>query len=106
MPDLFYKDDFAGLVHEIDQLDDKTFVIHTKGDVQPVLDANKEDANHGDPWSPSRDLKHVARIPVEICMIWLHRYGVDVLDPDHAPAVRRLLNSNEWRGLRTGGGDL
>ena len=59
MTEHFYNDPFTGLVHEIDQLDDQTIVIHTKGDAQAVLDANKRDENHGDPWSPSRDLKHV-----------------------------------------------
>jgi hypothetical protein len=106
MADLLYKDDFAGLVHEYDQLDDKTFVIKTSGDVEAVLDANKHDANHAANWSPSRDFKHVARIPQEIYMLWLHKYGVDALNPDHRDAVRKLLNDRDWLFLRTGGGQL
>ena len=103
---MLYHDDFAGLTHTYDQVDKDRFVIKTGGDVQPVLDANKQDANHASNWSPSRDLKHVARIPQEIYMIWLHCHGVDALNPDHAPAVRKLLNSNEYLYLRTGGGRL
>ena len=106
MTEHFYNDPFTGLVHEIDQLDDQTIVIHTKGDAQAVLDANKRDENHGDPWSPSRDLKHVARIPPEVYMHWLNVLGVDALNPDHKPAVRKLLNSNEWQYVRTSRGDL
>ena len=106
MAELFYHDDWAGITHTIDQLDDKTVVIHSSGDTQPVLDANKEDANHGNPWTPSRDLKHVARIPAEVYMIWLNDLGVDALNPDHRPAVRKLLNDVQWKHLRTSGGSL
>ena len=102
--EFFYKDDFSGLVHEIDRLDDKTVVIKTTGDVQPILDANKHDANHENPWSASRDIKHVARIPPEVYLHWLYAFGVDALNPDHRPAVRKLLNDHEWLHLRTGGG--
>jgi hypothetical protein len=106
MTELLYHDGFAGLTHTIEQLDDKTVVVRSGGDVEAVLDANKHDANHKNPWSPSRDLKHVARIPVEVYMIWLNELGVDVLNPDHRPAVRKLLNDNQWSHLRTSGGDL
>ena len=106
MAELFYHDDWTGITHTIDRIDDKTVVIHSSGDTQPVLDANKEDANHGNPWTPSRDLKHVARIPAEVYLIWLNKYGIDALKKEDAPAVRRLLNSNEWSYLRTGGGQL
>jgi hypothetical protein len=104
MTDILYHDAFAGLTHEYAQLDDKTFVVHTKGDVEAVLDANKHDANHAANCSPSRDLKHVARIPQEVYLHWLHKYGVDALNPDHRGAVRKLLNDRDWLFLRTGGG--
>jgi hypothetical protein len=106
MAELLYHDDFAGLTHTIERLDDKTVVVKSHGDVEAVLDANKHDVNHGAHWSPSRDLKHVARIPQAIYLKWLHELGVDALNPDHRLAVRRLLNSNEWSHLRTSGGTL
>jgi hypothetical protein len=106
MTEFLYHDDFAGLTHTIDRVDDKTIVVKSGGDVQSVLDANKHDANHAANWSADRSLKHVARIPQEIYMKWLHEFGVDVLNPDHRPAVRKLLNSNEWSYLRTSGGRL
>jgi hypothetical protein len=71
-----------------------------------VLDANKEDANHADNWSPSRDLKHVARTPVIVYEHWLMAHGVDALYPDHKDAVRTLLNDRDWLFLHTGGGVL
>jgi hypothetical protein len=106
MAELLYHDDFAGLTHTIERLDDKTVVVKSHGDVEAVLDANKHDANHADNWSPSRDLKHVARIPQEIYLKWLHEKGVDALNPDHREAVRKLLNSSEYLYLRTGGGHI
>jgi hypothetical protein len=106
MGELLYHDDFAGLTHEYAQVDDKTFVIKTHGDVEAVLDANKHDNNHAANWSPDRTLKHVARIPTEVYLHWLHKYGVDALNLDHADAVRKLLNDRDWLFLRTGGGTL
>jgi hypothetical protein len=47
---------------------------------------------------------HVACIPVGVQMKWLDDYGVDVLNKDHFPAVKRLLNDPDWRYLRTNPG--
>jgi hypothetical protein len=103
-PQPFYRDPFSGLVHEFSELEPGRVVIHTHGDAQEVLDANAFDRNHSNPYTPSRDLKHVARIPVEVYMIWLNELGVDVLNPDHADKVRKLLNDSQWAYLRTSGG--
>lgn len=76
-------------------------------DVEPFLDANKADYNSGrSGYTPSRAMKHVASIPPIVAELWMNRYGVDVFNKDHAGAVRRLLNSNEWRYLRTSPGRL
>lgn len=87
-------------------VDGETIGVRHVQDVEAILDANKHDHNHVSGYSPSRDLKHVARIPNVVALIWLNQYGVDVLNKDHKTAVARLLNSNEWRHLRTGGGRL
>lgn len=87
-------------------VDDETIGIRHVQDVEAILDANKHDHNHVSGYSPTRDIKHVARIPLIVAMIWLKQYGVDVLNKDHKAAVARLLNSNEWSYLRTGGGRL
>jgi hypothetical protein len=41
-----------------------------------------------------------AHIPSVIMLKWLVEYGVDVMNKDHGPAVKRLLNSSEWRHLK------
>lgn len=90
----------------IDLGDDK-FAVQASQDVQPILDANKEDQTFNPTgYSPSRDMKHVARIPLIVAEQWLNDYGIDVFNQDHKPAVRRLLNNRDWLFVRTGGGVL
>lgn len=79
-----------------------TAIIHRSADVQPIIDRNKELANHTDGWtSRERDMRHAASIPMEVALIWLQRYGIRAWSKEHADKVKQLLNSNEWRYLRT-----
>lgn len=83
------------------------FTIVRTQDVEPILDRNKALQNHGhNGWTGERTMRHVADIPLVVAEIWMQRYGVDVFNKDHAPAVRRLLNDPDWRYLRTSGGQL
>jgi hypothetical protein len=74
-------------------------------DVAPILDSNGRLANSGDNYSKSRDLQHVASIPLIVVEQWL-KEGVDVFNPDHERAVMRRLNDGGYLKLRTGGGRL
>lgn len=87
-----------------DEMEDRTF-IETVQDVESILDHNKALQNWDDGYSPTRELRRVASIPVVVIEQWL-REGIDVFNPDHREAVRRKLNSNEWRHLRTAPGRL
>lgn len=88
-------------------IDDGTFAVQATQDVQPILDANKEDQTFNPSgYSASRDLKHVARIPLVVAEKWLNDYGVNVLNPDHKAKVRKLLNDRDWLFLRTGQGAI
>lgn len=87
-------------------VDDETFALTAVQDVGPILDANKEDQSFNPGYSFSRDFKHVARIPLVVAELWLNKYGVNVLDPNHKAAVRRLLNDRDWLFLRTSSGRL
>jgi hypothetical protein len=83
------------------------FTIVRTQDVEPILDRNKALQNHGhNGWTNSRNFRHVAEIPLAIAEKWMNEHGVDVFNPDHKPAVRRLLNSSDWSYLRTAGGTL
>ena len=82
-------------------------LVETVQDVEPILEANKDAYNSGrDGYTPSRAMKKVGEIPFVVYELWLNAHGVDALNKNHWPAVRRLLNSSEWRHLRTAPGQL
>lgn len=83
--------------HSYDESEDKTYVSYEQ-DVEPILDRNKQDQNHGN--HKMGDGFLAASIPSSIMLKWLVEYGVDVMNKDHAPAVKRLLNSPDWRYLK------
>ena len=81
-------------------------VLERVQDVESVLARNKALAREDDGYSPSRELRRAASIPLVVAEKWRNELGVDVLDPDHWAAVKRLLNDPEWRWLRTAEGRL
>lgn len=76
----------------------ETAAIETVQDTTPVLEINKAQQNEG--FDKRRDLWHAATIPAVVQLEWMTKYGVDLYNKDHWPAVKRLLNSNEYRHLR------
>ncbi len=92
--------------HHYDSSTDRT-VIETVQDVAPILERNKAlQKTEGGGWSPSRDMRRAATIPDIIILKWRKELGIDVFNRDHWPAVKRLLNSSEWRYLRSAPGHL
>jgi hypothetical protein len=85
---------------------DGSLIVHREADVEPILELNKALAASGDGYSPSREWRRAASIPLAIVEKWRNELGVDVFNPDHKPAVRRLLNSSEYLYLRTAPGRL
>jgi hypothetical protein len=78
--------------------------IHRRADVGPIIETNKRlqtvDGFTG--WTgPERDMRLAARIPIEVVNLWRQLYGIDAMKAEHGQAVLRLLNSSEWRYLRT-----
>lgn len=104
--DVNLSDPWSGTQQTFHHLDDGSFALKQTQDVESVLNANKREHLWGNGWSPSRELRHVARVPIGIAYEWMQKYGVDILNPDHKPAVRRLLDSNEYAYLRTSSGSL
>lgn len=82
--------------------------IHTTYDDAPVdatLERNKALYNEDDKgWSPTREWRRVASIPTSVMHDWLVNEGIDVLNKDYWPAVKRKLNDSQWRHLRTAPG--
>ena len=82
----------------------KTFTIQTVQDVEPILEFNKRQFNDGDGYTPSRDMKKIASVPLNVVELWKEKYGFDLFNKNHAQGVRRLLNDADWRYLRTAPG--
>jgi hypothetical protein len=90
---------------------DGTWAIEkAQQDLTPLLDRNKVYQNHGGGMKWSDELgdeklgvRMVASIPMIVIDRWRKEFGIDYFDPDPEVQKRidRLLDSNEWRYLRT-----
>lgn len=81
---------------------DGTFSLEYTQDVEPILESNKTKHNAGrDYYAADKDMWKVASVPVTVQYEWIRRYGVDPLAQGNEDLLRRLLNSNEWRYLKT-----
>ena len=87
--------------HDYDELTRESTII-TVQDCQPYIDRNKEHAKDDD--RKKRGIKdgmwHFATVPNGVIEQWLKK-GVNLYNKDHAPEVKKLLNSPEWAYLRT-----
>lgn len=72
--------------------------IETVQDIEPILDLNKAQQNEG--FNKSSDMWHAATIPAVVQLEWLTKHGVDLMNENHMPAVKKLLNSSDYRHLR------
>jgi len=85
------------------------YIIERVQDVEPILDMNKIRQNDGtDGYTPSKDLKHVASIPLVVIEQWMKQDGVNFLAMPHGPErekyIRKKLNDSDNNFLRTDGG--
>lgn len=92
-------------VHYDENTDSLT--IRRVQDVEPILDRNKALQNDMSHWRNQSkgeetgiDMRLCASIPVIVQERWLREYGVDVYKKEHWPAVRKLLNSSDWKWLK------
>lgn len=83
--------------HDYDK-DNDTTIIHTTQDCSGIVDINKAQQNEG--FDKGSDMWHAASIPLVVQMEWMTKYGVDLMNEDHMPAVKRLLNSSDYSHLR------
>lgn len=86
------------------RLHDGDWVYETIQDVEPIARVNEYLRNHGNTWvSQEKDLRLDAHIPMIYREKWLKEFGVDFLDPDPdvQRKVDRILDSPEYRWMRT-----
>lgn len=102
MKRLFDHDPVAGLTQyfHYDEAGDR-FTIETVADSEPIVENNKRLFNEG---RPRGDWNCIASIPPEIILKWRELYGVNIMDRNDWPRIRRLLNDPDWRYLRTAPG--
>jgi hypothetical protein len=85
--------------------------IEVVQDAAPFLEINRAERNleaGGAMGLTGKDRKeiqrgwwHYARIPIGVQYVWLRDYGVDVYREEHQKKVLKLLNSPDWKYLKT-----
>lgn len=88
--------------HHFDHSSGKTH-IETVQDVQAYLKRNKALQSDGRAQSRGRkmDFMHIATIPNAVIMKIKKDHNIDVFNKDDLPKLERLLQSSEYRYLRT-----
>lgn len=103
---------------EWDYANGQAVIRRFSGDLQAAIDRNKELRNHGQHLTKTHapgdlDMRWVANVKLDIIYKWMELYNPDGNprkngDPpllgwekSHWPGIKRLLNSNEWKYLRT-----
>ena len=83
-----------------DEAEDRC-IIRRSFDVSEIIEANKASQDETG-WNADRSMRLAARIPPDVQLLWLQRYGIEAWNKDHRAAVLRLLNDVEWQYLRFG----
>ncbi len=96
--------------------DDGNLVQHILDDVEPLIDLTKAAQNDGsNGFTPSREMRRIAEIPMATWLEWRERDGVDIIsgrtrdsfgawhrDPEGVDRwLRRRLNDPDFRFLKT-----
>lgn len=88
----FHKDPVTGLI-----------TLEEQQDVTDIIEGNKIAQNDGtNGWTPSRDMKHVATIPLCVLHQWSVEAGVHMNSPAMGEIIKKKLNDPDFRGFRTG----
>ena len=87
---------------EFDDAGGKVHIHSAYADVQPTLDYNTVKRNAGrEYYARDKEMWRVASIPIGVQYEWLIKFGVDFGNVDHWPKVKQLLNSSDYRYLKT-----
>ena len=70
-------------------------LIRTEINDFPIADRNR--ALQNEDFDRHSELWHAASIPTSVMYEWLTRFGVNAWNPAHADAVKKLLNSSDYR---------
>ena len=78
------------------------FHLETKQLCDPILEDNKRFQAHFDGWTPSRNMRHAACIPMILLHQWAEEVGISLHDEAMGEVIKLKLNDPEYRHLRTG----
>jgi len=82
-------------------------IFETIHDADPIFDNNKRLYTDGeDGYSPSRDMKRVASIPLGMVELLRQTMNINVLDKNDWPRLAALLDDPEYQFLRTAPGKV
>ena len=70
-------------------------LVRTEIADEAVVQRNKDLQN--DAFDRRSEMWHAASIPTSVMFEWLTRFGVNAWNPDHSGAVKKLLNSSDYR---------
>ncbi len=103
---LLDRDGSVVTTHHYDELTDTTTIQRTQ-DAEPIIEHNKRLQTMNDGYSPSRELRRIASIPLVVFEKWLQEDGLDwgkycrMGRREQAAYRARRLMSSSWRHLRT-----
>lgn len=101
-----------GILTELEVTGPTSLNVKRTQDVAPILDFNKACQNDPDfrnGYTPSGDMKHVARIPLVVLELWYKEAGRPaggVYGQAMNEIIRKKLNDPDNKFLRTGGGEI
>ncbi len=81
--------------------DGKLFNVKKTQDISGHLNFNKELAAMQGKKSKSECYNQVASIPAIVIVELQTKFGIDVYNPDHMPKLLKVLNSSDYKHLRT-----
>ena len=86
--------------------DDEKVIFKTTQDEKPIISANKAFQAIADGYTSSRNMQHVARVPVVVIEQWLTESGLKYGSREFMNLCTKKLNDPEYVYLRTGLGKL
>ena len=100
-------DPFTGITtyFDYDHASNTTYV-GSEQNISHILDINKALQNDTDYSKQGirEEWWHVAKIPNIVIEKWKNEFGIDVLNKDHWPRVKKLRNDPEYKWLKTTAG--
>ena len=96
----------AGIRHYWRPIGGDDYEVVSLQDAAPILERNKKAATHNDGYTPSREMRRAASIPLILVLKWLNEEGWYAFDPACAGKLKQKLNSSDYAWLRTAPGRL